>query len=260
MGRRVSHLFAILLAGFAQYATAILSNPGECIIPDPLQIAVWLDSAVCPPPLSQEKPVLSSSNDGEPPAPWAYPPFCIRDSEGAEKYCVYTSTSFNNEAGVSFIIRPSTLPSIVSFVEDANLTSRGVPFLSRGGKGPASDVAYEVRELEGKGLGVLARRPISRGETFIIGFPAIIIDAELEIGPDPTISEENRLRIHKVAFERLADRDRALSLAASTGGDIHEDIMKTNGFTIKLGGRRHSGLVPETAVSPAGAIPPRVFG
>ena len=173
---------------------------------------------------------------------------CVNDVDGVEKYCLYTSRIFNSKTGISFIIRPSTLPNVIQFVEDANLTARGKPYLSQDGKPSDPNVPYVIKELEGKGLGVIARRSIPRGETFIVGFPAIIIDQELEIGPDPSISEEDRLALHKAAFGRLADSQRALSLAASTGGDIHEDIMRTNGFTVKLGGRRHSGLVPETAV------------
>jgi len=250
MGHTWPRLFAVLLTSIAALvASSPAAPPNECMVPDPLLIAIWLDSAICQAPLKSTESPLSTSGDGDSHAPWAYPPFCIKDSGGVEKYCLYTSTEFNNAAGISFIIRPRTLPSILPYVKDTNLTSRGRPYLSRGGKSPSSQVAYVVKELEGKGLGVLARRPVSRGETFIVGFPAIIIDSGLEIGPDPEISEDDRLLIHKTAFERLPDKKRAQTLAASTGGDVYEDIMKTNGFTIRLGGHRHSGLVPETAVS-----------
>jgi hypothetical protein len=245
------HFLSPLIVFAFPVLSRLLAKPsgaiGECVH-NPLG-ALRLDNHEICLPSEGHQAGLASKKDTNRWAPWAHAPFCVRDSTEVEKYCVYTSADFNSNTGASFIIHPDTLPKISAFVQNTKLTLRGQKYLTGRYRSDDPDISYELKELLGKEWSVIARRPIRRGEIFMVGFPAIVIDQELEMGPDPEISEYDRLRLYELAFEQLPDKGRALSLAASTGGNIHEDIMRTNAFGLKIGGRGHSGLFPETAVS-----------
>jgi hypothetical protein len=199
-------------------------------------------------PSEGDKVSLTSNKENAGGFPWEFKPFCAKDSTKATKYCVYTSVSFNNGVGASFITHPDALPAVLTWVNDITLTQQGKKYLSGRDRPTDIEAPYEVKRLPGKGLSVVARRSIPRGTIFMVGFPAVVVDQELEMGPDPDVSESDRLRLHELAFEQLSDKERALSLAASTGGNIYEDVMRTNAFGIKISGRGHSGLYPEIAV------------
>ena len=47
---------------------------------------------------------------------------------------------------------------------------------------PQSELAYEVRDLEGKGKGVVATRGIDKGEVFMVNFPAVLVEGALLAG------------------------------------------------------------------------------
>ncbi|KAK5653306.1 hypothetical protein OQA88_8997 [Cercophora sp. LCS_1] len=162
--------------------------------------------------------------------PWSHPPRCLND------YCVYTSIGYNSHHGISFIALESTEPTLLPLVHDVTLTERGRHHLYAN-----PDLPYEIRELPGRGRGVFARRRILRGEVFMVGFPAVVVDQEFE----NLIRDEE---LYRLAYERLGVPKRALSLAASSGGSVYEDIMKTNAFGVGVGGRRYSGLYPEVAM------------
>ncbi len=239
--------FLVIISIFPVSLVATAGLPGDCVY-DPLGALRPSTHEICF--SSEGRQLAFTFKDGVNHwSPWAYPPFCVRGSTQIDKYCVYTSADFNSNAGISFIIRPDTVPGATAFIRDDSLTKRGKKHLKSQSTPHDVDVAYEVRDIPGKGQGVIASRSIRRGEIFMVGVPAVVIDQELEIGPDPEVSEADRLQLHKLAFEQLPNRERALSLAASTGGNIYEDIMKTNGFGIDIGNRKHSGLFPETAVS-----------
>lgn len=165
-----------------------------------------------------------------PVTPWSYPPQCVKG------YCVYTSASYNNDYGVSFIALSSEEETLRPLVHDSQLTERGKIHLSS-----SSALPYEIKEFPGRGRGVFARRFIPRGEVFMVTFPAVVVDQEFE-------SWVRHQELYQLAYKRLGVPERALELAASSGGSVYEDILKTNAFGAGVGGRRYSGLYPEAAV------------
>jgi hypothetical protein len=111
----------------------------------------------------------------------------------------------------------------------------------------SEDLAYEVTALPDKDIGVVARRTIRRGESFMISLPAVVVDHEFQ-----TIVEHDELaqELYKRAVDQLADGDRVLSLAKSTGDeDALSDILNTNAHNGIVNGRRVTVLYPEVAVS-----------
>ncbi len=198
--RHLASFAGLFLSGAHSHAVFVAAS-GQCLL-DPFRDLRSTELGVCPLSVAHELDD-SSREDTDPVAKWEDSPFCARDESRIVKYCVYTSADFNSNTGVSFIIRPETLPEATSLVQNVDESERSRKHLSNRIQSDGIDIAYEVVDLPGKGQGVVARRAIHRGETFIVGLPAIVIDQELEDGPDPAISEEDRLELHKVAFELL---------------------------------------------------------
>ncbi|KAK0623914.1 hypothetical protein B0T14DRAFT_403552, partial [Immersiella caudata] len=182
--------------------------------------------------------------------PWSYPPYCAEDSSTKAKFCVYTSSDYNNGHGVSFIAAPSTEDDILSMVSNASLAERGRRHLA-----PAEDLGYAVREVPDKGRGVFAQHPIQKGSVFLIGFPAVVIAQEFELGTFPGISEEARHRLYDLAFRQLPFAERVTTLAHSSDEDLYEDVVRKNGFGAKIGGRPYSGVFPEIDMMNHGCQP-----
>jgi hypothetical protein len=239
---RIGFVVPILSRTLATQAKTV----GECLH-DTLG-ALQSPEQICLPP-ERDWSRCTTKSDSRLWNPWAYAPHCVEDSALVEKYCLYTATKFNNNAGISFIIRPEILPAVKAIVQDTALTHRAERYIKRQRQPKNAELSYKVIELPKKGRSVIAVRLIRRGELFMVEFPAIVVDQELERGPDPEISELDRLNLYELGFEQLADADRALSSAAMSGGNIHEDIFKTNAFGINIGGILHSGHFPEIAVS-----------
>lgn len=76
------------------------------------------------------------------------------------------------------------------------------------------------------------------------GFPSVVADNEFMEGATP---REGR-KLFRRAWKRLPDEERVLSLAASTGGEQFEDIIRTNSFGLMIGNRQLTGLYPEISV------------
>lgn len=111
---------------------------------------------------------------------------------------------------------------------------------------------YEVEDVEGKERGVVSKRAIRAGEIIMRETPYVV---GFTSGPGGIAREENPWLL-KEAFERLPEthRDRLAGVAVSTGGEWHEDAMRTNAFGVEVDGINFSALFPEIAVSP-GAYP-----
>lgn len=187
-------------------------------------------------------------------SPWTFAPRCARDMEtNLEKYCVYTAGQFNDHAGTSFIVKPQTLGTPAALAELPRLDPRTEKYLGTTTGSNISktnpDLKYITRPLPGKGIGTLATQAIRRGEIYMVSHPALIIDTELEKGPDPAIRERDRWALLETAFSQVGDQERATSLVGSTGGNKWEDIMRTNGFAVNIQGKMCSALFPEQAVS-----------
>lgn len=178
-------------------------------------------------------------------APWAYPPHCVYPPEEntTSKYCVYTYLS-NGEAGVSLVATPEGASSVAGI-----LSARPEPWgeLPSWQFDPGADrKSYQVSGLPDKGKGAVATRRISAGEVIIRETPFVL---GFTSGPEGIAREENP-RLLKAAFEGLPawHQERLADAAASTGGEWHEDVMRTNAFGVAVDGAEFSALFPEVAV------------
>lgn len=180
-------------------------------------------------------------------APWVvYPPHCVYPGEGTAtgKYCVYTYLS-SGEAGISLVATPEVASSVAGILS-ARPEPWGEPSSWQLYPGPRQR-AYATTDIPNKAKGAVATKKIRTGEViireapFVLGFTA---------GPDGIAREENP-GLLQTAFEGLPawQRERLGDMAVSTGGEWHEDAMRTNAFGVAVDGVEFSALFPEVAVS-----------
>jgi hypothetical protein len=117
--------------------------------------------------------------------------------------------------------------------------------------------AYEVRDLPGKGKGVITLRRIEKGEVFMLDYPAILAAADFASAAW-TKTQERLLQAAVSQLPRQTQR-RVLDLARSQK-DLDKDmalgdVFATNTCSVTLGdGGRYLGLFPEVSVG--GALRP----
>ncbi|KAM7195861.1 hypothetical protein V8F33_006510 [Rhypophila sp. PSN 637] len=188
--------------------------------------------------------------------PWSFPPVCIppEDESGdlstpgssAGKLCTYTVFSLRGGAGMSLVTTPEVASSIAATLQDPDITwlerERGIPFAP---SFPPAHLPYELRSIPGKGTGVVATAPISKGQVLMVETPILLELADL--GPW-NIRGIFELLQHAAVRLPKADRGRMLNLTRTGKAYIVQDVMKTNSFQVTVGGVHHSGLYPDIAV------------
>jgi hypothetical protein len=188
-------------------------------------------------------------------APWTHRPFCVvpvSEEEKKVKYCVFTSTVFNGNKGISVITTPEAAASIVDVIRFADPRWYRHEHFNGSRYDGAGQPPYEVVALPGKGKSLVAKRPIFRGEVIMLDSAAILASVDFAQSVSPLQGGE----LVKRAFDQLPDQMRVMSLARSKGGRLLEDIMRTNSFGVKFKGNkvRHMGLFPDVAVSTHGYL------
>jgi hypothetical protein len=208
---------------------------GTDCLPGPLQLDLY---PTC---------VTATGKDDDPPwAPWTYRPYCADNTN----YCVFTNTKFQGgDRGVSVIdVPPSGTENATSAVASiAKLLSSLPP--------PAPESVdttsppYELRDIPGKGKGLIATRKIKRGQVFMVDYAAVVADTKL---PGRVRQAQGR-KLLTEAIERLPGADEVLSLARSSPDPDNvpagEDVMTTNSFGVEIDGKGYMALFPKIAVS-----------
>lgn len=103
--------------------------------------------------------------------------------------------------------------------------------------------AYVIKDIPGRGKGLVAKRPIRKWEVVLVDFPAMLTHVDVF----DSVDSETRGDLLEQAVQQLPNhqQDEVLSLARSTGGEPIEDILKTNIFGVELDLEiPHSGLFP----------------
>ncbi len=179
-------------------------------------------------------------------APWTHRPYCPTNTT----YCVFTNSDFQGPGrGVSIIEEKpkKTKDKASSAVLAISHLLSSPPIPERGPK--QSSPPYEVRDIPGKGKGLVATRKIRRGEIFMVDYAAVIADARF-----PTrVRRAQGRKLLGQAIERLPMGGEVLSLARSSSDPANvpavEDVMKTNSFSVEIEGGEYMALFPRIAVS-----------
>ena len=177
--------------------------------------------------------------------PWTHQPTCTDIIPSInEPLCIYTNSTFSNNRGISIFTTPSLSKHFASLPAFRTLLPKDI--------NSPTDV-YHTREISGKGIGILASRPLSFGDRITAHTPAFI--AYLE----SSLSTLEREKIWRLAISQLPEelRERFLGLSTVYGDERVrvQDIVKANTFQLEVGGVRHLAVWPETSRLNHGCAP-----
>ncbi|KAK6956121.1 hypothetical protein Daesc_001391 [Daldinia eschscholtzii] len=96
-----------------------------------------------------------------------------------------------------------------------------------------NDPAYVIKDVPGKGKGLVAQRQIRKWEVVLVDYPVMLA----HMGLFDVVGPELREDVLERALRQLPEEQQSdiLSLARSTGGETIEDILRTNIFDVPLG-------------------------
>lgn len=199
----------------------------------------------------------SNSSKSSTPSPWQYSPVCSNTTSTSPKtpqFCVYTSTTFASGRGISLLTTPKIASKIASLPAFTSPTPFKPLFNS------LNPAPFEVRELPGRGMGVIATRPIKRG-TILFAYPTIGIyhNSAFPRLHNSSSSSSSQTHTHSSLFSLSASQlppsssNLLYSLAAHEphrqlpNGEGVIGRLNTNTFGEDFLGQEHSIVVPETA-------------
>lgn len=181
--------------------------------------------------------------------PWSVRPVCAHAKNGGtNRYCVFTKHGFRGTRGISILATPEIAAELAGLLHDPNpawLHRQARLYYVKEDEGP---LAYTVRDIPGRGKGMVANRTIRAGEVILRENPVIINLTELPPGVEP--SQVGAM--FDAAFDNLPapERERVQAMARSKGdGHIINDILNTNAIGVKIGQNFLSALCPEVSVS-----------
>lgn len=178
---------------------------------------------------------ISTDELEEPPLGWSQTPRCFN---GASKtYCAHTLLYYRSSRGLSLISTPEAANGVLEAHEHAlgeekySLGTARSSSEKRKTEYPAEDL-YEVRDIPGKGKGVIAKRPISKGDVILLDSPALLTSARLPI----YLAPPEGAKLLETAVRNLAhdDQKAILALDKPPGTDGVDVILKTNSFSCQF--------------------------
>lgn len=106
---------------------------------------------------------------------------------------------------------------------------------------------WEVRDIEGKGKGVVAIRKIARGEVFMVDYASVLADVKFPVKVNRKIGR----KLLDSAVDRLPDPQKILALGKSSNSKApaSEDVLRTNTFSTTVDGIEYMVLFPTVSVS-----------
>ncbi|OTA96847.1 hypothetical protein M434DRAFT_49351, partial [Hypoxylon sp. CO27-5] len=208
----------------------------------------------CPLPVDEESAIDTGSW-----APWKRRPYCVepfmQDADvGGPQFCVYAFEPFRRaQGGLSIVTTPVLAATVVNSLDDSvvppklrdhpssSLAAAAEKEEEEGEEG--NRTAFAIRDVPGKGKGLVAQREIRKWELVLVDYPAMLAHMDLL----DVVGAETRQDLLERALKQLPERQQGelLSLARTHGGEPIEDILRTNIFGVELGIEiPHLGLFP----------------
>ncbi|KAK3898837.1 hypothetical protein C8A05DRAFT_46945 [Staphylotrichum tortipilum] len=163
---------------------------------------------------------------------WTHSLPCFQPNWADDPICVFTDTTFAAGRGISLVTTPRRANYVATTPAFAEPETVGDINQDLGGSVPAK---YEMRELPGKGMGLIATAHIRRGEPIMANTASLMID--YRAFNELTKPEYKELQAH--AVDNLPASHRALVLGLSTHTssplphiELVDRIAATNGFDI----------------------------
>lgn len=165
---------------------------------------------------------------------WTHSSPCFQGDDADHPICVFTDTNFADGRGISLVTgsqRAKHIATTPAFAEPD--TVKGINH----DLDPTPPAKYEMRELPGKGMGLIATAPIQRGEQIMANTASLMID--YRAFHELTKPQYTALQAHAVDNLPPAHRALLLSLSAHTPQTSHlthtqliDKIASTNSFDI----------------------------
>ncbi|PHH81042.1 hypothetical protein CDD80_4346 [Ophiocordyceps camponoti-rufipedis] len=167
---------------------------------------------------------------------WTYVGNCAEDPGDEEPTCVFANSSFANGRGISVITSPRI----------AEIIAKSPAFLDAS---VLSDVnqydspPFEVRELPGRGKGLIANKTIHRGDRIFLSTPILMLGADSFEFNDDSVEEEQRYH----AVTKLPSKTEMLfwALYGQMWKDPISDRVNTNSFGADIDDENFSIVFPE---------------
>ncbi|KAL4811625.1 hypothetical protein BDW67DRAFT_190101 [Aspergillus spinulosporus] len=152
-------------------------------------------------------------------------------------FCQYSDSGFAGSKGIAFL----TTPEIGATLKTLRRVPPPTGFILDGG-----DI-FDQREIPGKGIGLVAKRTLSRGELVIRELPVLVVHLDAGLA----MPESTRLEMQRAAVDALPLRTKQTvwDLMGHLGGDPIEDRLETNAFGVAIGGQsvNHRALLTQTS-------------
>ncbi|KAI5863659.1 hypothetical protein GGS23DRAFT_564842 [Durotheca rogersii] len=139
-------------------------------------------------------------------------------------HCVNSTCIFSNQQIGDGIV-------LITSEKNAQI-ARGFPVPSRS---PEANAPFDVAEVPGKGLGLVANRKIPKGEILLVRPLALIVQTAPHVGLEPGARDA----LYDIAVGRLPERGRELFMS-QVGESIFDKIEK-NCFQLYIDGSNESG-------------------
>jgi hypothetical protein len=215
-----------LYAALAAAKEAISSFPGAfgiCRSPAHTSYPLFPDLAVC------SRDGIVSAYDGVKPSEWTHSSPCWRN--GTTEFCIFSSSSFAENRGVSILTTPKRASNMAR--QPAFTNPEAI-------KGMNQDIVhdrphvYKVVPMEGKGMGVVATRPLALGDHIMSNTASVMVDyGAFEQVPEREIQ---KLQASGIDYLPRAHRTRLMNLSTHSKIEGHhklvEKILATNAFDI----------------------------
>ncbi|GAB1317486.1 SET domain-containing protein 5 [Madurella fahalii] len=199
---------------------------------------------------TRDEPLFSRQEQGACPlatdwSPWSRKPFCIEpvaEDEPSPADCVFISHTFRGQ-GIALITTPDLATSLVDYLDDYNVSQRhGRDLTTSENLREDAKSTYEVRDLPGRGKGLVAKGEFAKHEIIMIGFPVFVVRMDF-LNADSYTQRQKRLMMETGINQLPPEQKKAImALAKSTGGEPILDVIRTNGFGIEIEGVQHLAL------------------
>jgi hypothetical protein len=148
-----------------------------------------------------------------------------------QEYCVFTDVNFAGGRGISLVMesrRANFLATTPAFVEPEIIDGVNQDLVR------TVRAKYEVKEIPGKGMGIVATEHIRRGDLILANTASLMIDyGAYSLGTDEYLELEARAvdylpSAHRAALLSLSSHDGAFS----THAEHVDKVIRTNAFDI----------------------------
>ncbi|KAK4192324.1 hypothetical protein QBC35DRAFT_374058 [Podospora australis] len=179
-------------------------------------------------------------------SPWVvsgHKPYCPQPGDGFESGlpdCVFTVPTFRGSQGISLITTPDLAASVADSALDDSTIAPGLR--SHLSEDAVSHPPWEVRDLPGRGKGLVAKQKFRKHQTVMVGFPVLVVRLDF-INGDRYKAKKRQAMLEQAVDQLPKEQQRAIfSLAKSSGGHPIIDILRTNGFGVEIDGVQHTAL------------------